>query len=921
MRSLCFFLIVVCLGACSNSVSIESLNHSKLELEADSVSGMIRVTAVRFQTTLGTDDTSATVSERPSMKVQLDYSFSIGRHEVICSDFNDLMEPATGLRVECDRDSFPATDLTYYDAVLYANEKSKSENRDTAYTYTSILFDEGKHCIGMEGFIYRADVEAYRLPTEAEWTMVAQKHWNLQNAWTSEKSNYKLHKVCALEKDPNVPCDMIGNAMEWMNDWLGFFKDTTITNYVGGPDGGTLGERVVKGGSYQNSSDRIKLYSRGDVYTVTSSTRAAYVGFRLAFGKIPEATWVGYNGLTLTSRISPLLNSFSIRSLSGTYKMKLAFRNNVTGNLSFIDYSTGVLYVAEIMDTLPVYHPEISPDGKYVAFCTGLEGVSGKSEVYIRSLSLLGGKAIKLNVKNASIPRWRILSNGDTVLVYVTDAGNNKEEGSFKKTATWQVQVKHGRFQTPVKLFNGAYHGGISEDRRLAVTGARLLRARVAKPKSTVTGKARDTVWYNGEQACNVSLAQDGSKKTLFLDFGGSTGQSFVGKKYGTHERLLVADSTGSLVQSVAAPSGYSFDHAEWVQGRSNLAVATLSNAQGAHTRVALVNMDDGQVIELAEGEDVWHPCFWMHSPLDESLFNLDSDSAGVYMNSDDDYGAVLMRFNMELLWRYHDTANVVILGSSRPLTGVCCKCLTSSFFAVNLAHTPNSIYASRDYLDTYIYRHFKRLKYIVLSLDIDLWYKIDGPDGDNFFANNYSRYPGYVYDKNHGYWESGYPEGLLEYTENYLTVVDENRYLNDRGRQHEKDCRSWGADIEIEMDTTYYDDREYLIENSMAALEEIIRGAKEHEVTVVGVIFPQNPKYRKTGSFGRYGLRRSKAKQIIKDIKALEKSNSNFKLMDENKMGKHSYDNRFAFDNDHLCYNGSYYFSGKLDSLLQTLK
>ena len=30
---------------------------------------------------------------------------------------------------------------------------------------------------------------------------------------------------------------MGGNVKEWVSDWLGYYKDTTITNYVGAPDG------------------------------------------------------------------------------------------------------------------------------------------------------------------------------------------------------------------------------------------------------------------------------------------------------------------------------------------------------------------------------------------------------------------------------------------------------------------------------------------------------------------------------------------------------------------------------------------------------------------------------------------------------------------------------------------------------------
>ena len=161
--------------------------------------------------------------------------------------------------------------------------------------------------------------------------------------------------------------------------------------------------------------------------------------------------------------------------------------------MSFVDYSNGALSVVEIEDTLNAYHPDISPDGKKVAFSTGLEGVSGKSTVYVRDLNAEGSNLVKLDVKTAAIPRWRVLENGDTVIVYVTDAGNNKDDAAFMSTSTWQVKFSKGKFGEPKKLFDGAYHGGISEDNSLAVTGARLLRAR--------TGSESE-VWYNGDQAC-----------------------------------------------------------------------------------------------------------------------------------------------------------------------------------------------------------------------------------------------------------------------------------------------------------------------------------------------------------------------------------------------------------------------------------
>ena len=430
------FSLLVC--SCSNSVGVSAEKKPLVDVSTDTLAGMQRVQTLKSVTVLGTLDSKAKVNERPEMRARFDYDFSIGRHEVTCGEFNSVMENVSGLVLDCDNDSLPATSLTFYDAVLLANERSKSEGFDTAYTYASAVFDSEKHCTALDGFAYRPEVNAYRLPTEAEWILVASSEWNAEHSWTAENSDYKLHRVCEKMDSTVQFCDMMGNAMEWVNDWLGVFRDTTVTNFVGAPDGGALGQRVVKGGSYRNPATSINLYSRGDVYMVTSSTRADYVGFRLAFGAIPAAVWMGNNGKAASSRIVPLASSATLRSVVGAYQVRLAFRNDLTENLAYVDYSSGILSVVEIADTLDVYHPEISPDGKRVAFCTGLEGVSGKSSLYVRDLSAEGLNLVKLEVESAAIPRWRVLDSGDTVIVYVSDAGNNKEESAFKMSSTWQ---------------------------------------------------------------------------------------------------------------------------------------------------------------------------------------------------------------------------------------------------------------------------------------------------------------------------------------------------------------------------------------------------------------------------------------------------------------------------------------------------
>lgn len=905
-----FFSLLVC--SCSNSVGVSAEKRSLVDVSTDTLAGMLRVQTLKSVTVLGTLDSKAKVNERPEMRARFDYDFSIGRHEVTCGEFNSVMENVSGLVLDCDNDSFPATSLTFYDAVLFANERSKSEGFDTAYTYASAVFDSEKHCTALDGFAYRPEVNAYRLPTEAEWILVASSEWNAEHSWTAENSDYKLHRVCGKMDSTVQFCDMMGNAMEWVNDWLGIFRDTTVTNFVGAPDGGALGQRVVKGGSYRNPVTSINLYSRGDVYMVTSSTRADYVGFRLAFGAIPAAVWMGNNGKAASSRIVPLASSATLRSVVGANQVRLAFRNDLTENLAYVDYSSGILSVVEIADTLDVYHPEISPDGKRVAFCTGLEGVSGKSSLYVRDLSAEGLNLVKLEVESAAIPRWRVLDSGDTVIVYVNDAGNNKEESAFKMSSTWQVSFANGKFGKPQKLIDGAYHGGLSGDNSLAVTGARLLRARIS---------GRDTVWYNGEQACNVSLAKDGSKRTLFLDFGSKTGREYAGENYGTHERLLVVDSIGDLILTLAAPAGYSFDHSEWASN-GNFVVATLTNVNGAHTKMVLIDLTEGNVVDLAEGDELWHPNLWIRQEKNNEVnISLDSDSAGIYMNDGDDWGVALMRYNMELLWQYRDSVNVAVVGSSRPLYSLWPSLMSNRFFMVNFAQTPNSIHMSRDFLELYLFPHLKKLKYVVLSLDIDFWNKPDGDKSDNLFKNAYKKYPGYVYDKNHNYWQDGYPEGLLEYTKNYLEVKPYLLHEVDRGAIMNPFCGGWANPPLVEGDSSAYDSEKNLYEKSFESLVDIIQSAQNKDVVVIGILFPQNPDYQNTGAYGRYGLRRSVAEQFVSRLQELEKSYSNFKFIDRNRMGNHGYPSEWFVDDDHLCIEGAKSFTATVDLILNGLE
>ena len=103
--------------------------------------------------------------------------------------------------------------------------------------------------------------------------------------------------------------------------------------------------------------------------------------------------------------------------------------------------------------------------------------------------------------------------------------------------------------------------------------------------------------------------------------------------------------------------------------------------------------------------------------------------------------------------------------------------------------------------------------------------------------------------------------------------------------------------------------------------LEDFLNEAKTRNIYVVGIVFPQNPGYRETGAFGRYGPQRSVAMSILDSLDKMQEKFPNFILMDENKMGNHDYTDDEAWNTDHLAFLGAVKISGRLDSLLSTLK
>lgn len=288
----------------------------------------------------------------------------------------------------------------------------------------------------------------------------------------------------------------------------------------------------------------------------------------------------------------------------GAETVKIVFRNDETGNLVYAKLTKDSTILQEYDSDIDVYHPAISPDGKWVAFGTSPESVGRRPfQVYLQCLDDSG---LRIPIEGeATIPRFRVLPSGDTALVYVSTSSVNDNVSKWKKQSTSKVLFRNGCLSAPQKIFSGAYNGGVSEDLRLTVTGAHYLRVH-----SNLSGIEKDTVWYDSAQVCNVSLSTDGSLRTLFLDMASKRGQEFSKADYLPHHRILIADSLGNLIGSLPSPEPYSFDHPEWVYGSEHLISVMVTS--DVHEKVSLLDVRDSSVHPIISGGDLWHPDIWI---------------------------------------------------------------------------------------------------------------------------------------------------------------------------------------------------------------------------------------------------------------------------------------------------------------------
>lgn len=897
--------------------------------------GMKKILSAGKSFQQGWNDSLASLDEKPGMLSAFTYDYWLDTTEVTQKQYYDVTgkQPDSASSPYGVGDGYPVYYVSWFDAVLYCNARSKAEHLDTVYVYSGVHLLSGGSVYDLTGLRYDLSRDGYRLPTESEWeyaargassslpfSAVADSSNAGKYAWFMANSSGRTHVVGTRLPNSLGLYDMAGNVFEWTNDWKCMYDGENITNSLGALQPDNAYEKVIKGGSYNYPLMYLRPSHRSATYATQLSTACEYIGFRCARGPILNVEYIGSVQSAVTNPVTIVAGANDLLSYIGTSNVKIVFVNVTENNrtLCYVDFSRTFPALWEFPDDRNVYLPTLSPDGRYVAYCSKDVGLSGPSKITIRSLDSLGTPRVTLALDSAYVPRWWVdPATGDTCIVYTNSACDDASV-SWSSTKTFSQKISGG---APVGaaqelIVDGSYHDGISLDRHYAVTG--FTRLMMKNLVTNSTGQLFVSP-HNGKdgsgstQVCNVSISPDtgSSVRCLFLDFGYFPGISTVtGCSYGQHEYVFVSTMADSIVNYVHCPSAeQSWDNPKW-SNQPQFAVACGRNSADQAHAIYAVDLDGRSSKEILTGTELEQPHLWAA----HSIF-FDQDSAGRYNAPPADGTQAICATKLLMFWRLFDSVQVIATGSSHAYFAFD-PALITGLKAFNMAASGAAFFWQNVSILNYILKDCPNIKVICSTLDMGF---LNNPTGESKLEAGLVQSNGYAYDSCHAFWTGGVSSDFVNAV---LQVPLPNPDKLDTTRLGflSTSCGGWGGTPVRVVSFPAWTTADSTYQKNLAIMVMIADTLRSRKIHWIMVNYPVSPYYKGTDYYSIYGPSWQTAEDILQQMRDIEASNPFFHLYDANMDGNHDYGDAEARDCDHLCDVGAAKFTPRLNALIDSI-